>query len=74
MTMTAAITADYDPQFSTALEAIRYAREHRPVAVTVDGRYLVVTQAEADRMQAAGVEFACLTEYDGRVVTIPVNG
>jgi hypothetical protein len=71
---TAAAERSAGREFATAADAIRYAREHRPVAVTVNGRYLVVTQAEADRMQAAGVEFACLTEYDGRVVTIPMNG
>jgi hypothetical protein len=69
-----AAAAAAEAGFATAAEAIRYAREHRPVAITVDGRYLVVTQAEADRLQAAGVEFACLAEYDGRVLTIPVNG
>ncbi len=67
-------TAADGPGFATAAEAIRYAREHRPVALTVDGRHRVVTQAEAERLEAAGTEFACLTEVDGRVVTVPVNG
>jgi hypothetical protein len=61
-------------EFATAAEAIRYARQHRPVAITINGRNRVVTQAEADRLQAAGTEFAFLTEVDGRVVSIPVNG
>jgi hypothetical protein len=60
--------------FPTAIEAVRYARAHRPVAITVGGRHQVVTQAEADRLAAAGVGFAYLTEVDGRVVTVPVNG
>lgn len=68
-----ATAAAPEPEFATAAEAIRYAREHRPVAIAIDGRYRVVTQAEADRLQAAGVEFAYLTEVDGRVVSVPVN-
>jgi hypothetical protein len=61
-------------EFATAAEAVRYAREHRPVAITINGRNRVVAQAEASRLEAAGVEFAFLTEVDGRVVTVPVNG
>jgi hypothetical protein len=60
--------------FPTAIEAIRYAHAQRPVAITIDGRNQVVAQAEADRLAAAGVEFAYLTEVDGRVVAVPVNG
>ena len=62
------------PEFPTAAEAIAFAAANRPVAITVGGRHLVVTRAEADRLQAAGVEFAYLAEVDGRVVTVPVNG
>jgi hypothetical protein len=60
--------------FATAAEAVRYARAHRPVAITVGGRHLVVTAAEAERLAAAGIEFAYLAECDGRIVTVPVNG
>jgi hypothetical protein len=61
-------------EFRTAAAAIAFAAAHRPVAITVDGRHLVVTRAEADRLEAAGVAFAFLTEVGGRVVTVPVNG
>jgi hypothetical protein len=63
-----------ESEFPTAIEAIRFARAQRPVAITIDGRHRVVTQAEADRLAAAGIEFAYLTEVDGRVVAVPVNG
>jgi hypothetical protein len=62
------------PEFATAAEAIRHAAEHRPVAIAVAGRHLVVPKAEADRLAAAGVAFAYLAEVEGRVVTVPVNG
>ena len=63
-----------NPDFVTAAEAIRYAREHRPVAIAVGGRFRVVTQAGADRLAAARVPFAYLTESDGRVMAVPING
>ena len=61
-------------EFATAREAIEHARAQQPVAITVGGRYRVVTRAEAHRLEAAGVAFAYLNEVDGRVVTVPVNG
>ena len=47
-------------------------------AITVGGKYLVVEQAEADRLAAAGIEFAYLHDHempDGehRIITVPVN-
>ena len=47
-------------------------------AVLVDGKPMVVPQADCDRLQAAGVEFAYLHNHempDGsyRIVTVPVN-
>jgi hypothetical protein len=46
--------------------------------ILLDGEYLVVKQAEADRLAEAGVEFAYLIDHempDGsfRMMTIPVN-
>jgi hypothetical protein len=66
-------------EFDTAGEAIQHTYASGcGVAICVDGRNLVVEQAEADRLAAAGVEFAYLCDYelpDGsrRVVTVPVN-
>jgi hypothetical protein len=47
-------------------------------AITVGGKYLVVEQAEADRIAALGIEFAYLHDHempDGthRIITVPVN-
>ncbi|MCC6680501.1 MAG: hypothetical protein IT445_06320 [Phycisphaeraceae bacterium] len=61
-------------EFPNAHEAIQYTdASGRGEAVYVDGLYLVVEQREADRLQAAGVEFAYLHDHKGRIVTIPVN-
>jgi len=47
-------------------------------AVLLDGKPMVVPQADCDRLQAAGVEFAYLHNHempDGsyRILTVPVN-
>ena len=60
-------------QFPTAAEAIRHAKSRGSKAILVDGRNLVVDEAECLRLQSAGVEFAYLGLVRGRVVTIPVN-
>jgi hypothetical protein len=58
---------------ATAIDAIREAAARKPVAIVKGGRYLVIAQDEAARLETAGVEFAYLHECDGRVVTVPVN-
>ena len=61
-------------EFPTADEAIQYTEASgRGVAITIGGKNLVVEQAEADRIAAAGVSFAYLCEHHGRIVTVPVN-
>jgi len=66
-------------KFRTAHEAIQWTdTDGRGVAVRVGGKNLVVDQCEADRLAAAGVEFAYLCDHempDGehRIMTIPVN-
>lgn len=66
-------------EFTTADEAIQHCdASGRGEAIRVDGRNMVVEQAEADRLAAAGVSFAylCVHEMpDGstRIVTVPVN-
>jgi len=66
-------------EFKTADEAIQHASASgRGEAVLVGGKHMVVEKAEAERLAAAGVEFAYLCVHkapDGteRVVTVPVN-
>jgi hypothetical protein len=65
--------------FDTAGEGIQHAdAERRGRAVLIDGKLQVVSESDADRLAAAGVEFAYLVDHemrDGirRIVTIPVN-
>lgn len=64
--------------FTNAGEAIQYASAGGGVAILVDGPPQVVAQADADRLAAAGVEFAYLVDHetpDGRhqIMNIPVN-
>jgi hypothetical protein len=42
-------------------------------AIVVGNKYLTVNQAEAERIAAAGVEFAYLVDHHGKIMTIPVN-
>ena len=47
-------------------------------AISVGGKYICVRKAEAERLAAAGVEFAYLHDHemaDGshRIMTVPVN-
>ncbi len=65
--------------FETASEAIQHMyADGRGEAVLLDGRNLIVPQADLDRLEASGVEFAFLHDHempDGthRIVTVPVN-
>ncbi|GIK15672.1 MAG: hypothetical protein BroJett003_06360 [Planctomycetota bacterium] len=67
-------------EFPTAGEAIQhtYADPRDGVAVLLGGKHYVMQESEADRLAAAGVEFAYLCDHempDGtfRIVTVPVN-
>ena len=60
-------------EFASADEAIHFAAANRPVAIRLESRILVVRQQDAERLAAAGVEFAYLHDHAGRVVTVPVN-
>jgi len=42
-------------------------------AILVGGKYRTVTKAEAERIEAAGIEFAYLVDHHGKIMTIPVN-
>lgn len=65
--------------FDTAGEAIQHADASRQGrAVLIDGRPRVISEADAQRLATAGVEFAYLVDHempDGerRIMTIPVN-
>ena len=66
-------------ELETASEAIQHTDAGgRGVAVLVGGESLVVDEADAHHLTAAGVEFAYLHDHempDGehRIVTVPVN-
>ena len=60
-------------QFDTAGEAIQYTEAGGGVAIRMNCEYLVVSQEDADRLASAGVPFAYLFEYLGRVMTVPVD-
>ena len=42
-------------------------------AILLGGKCLTVTKAEAERIAAAGIEFAYLVDHHGKILTIPVN-
>ena len=67
-------------EFATAHEAIQWIETDGPhdKVIRLNGTYYAVEQAEADRLAAAGVEFAYIHEHqmpDGerRIVTVPIN-
>lgn len=53
-------------------DAIQHANILGGKAVLTD-RPMVVSEEDADRMAAAGVEFAYLCDVRGQIVTVPVN-
>jgi hypothetical protein len=62
-------------EFPSAHEAIQYSEaDGRGTAIHLGGKNLVVAEADAERLAAAGVYFAYLFDHRGRVVTVPVNG
>ncbi len=68
--------------FHKAAEAIDYAKKHNLKALFLDGKNVVMSKNEADKLEQSGKEFAYLgytqTLENGKikqtVVTIPVNG
>jgi hypothetical protein len=66
----------------SAVEALRNlgaSGDNRAIMIGADGgrsvKYLTLTQAETERLEAAGIEFAYLSRHKptGRIMTIPVN-
>ena len=65
-------------RFDSAAAAIEHRRHAGGQAILLGGKALVIAEPDADRLAAAGVEFAYLGLHarpDGRhrVVTVPVN-
>ena len=66
-------------EFGTASEAIQHVNASgRGVAIALGGKHHVVEQPEADRLAAAGVEFAYLIDHElpngtFTLLTVPVN-
>jgi hypothetical protein len=59
--------------FADARAAIRRAHEGGGEAILMNGRRLVVSTADALRLEVLGASFAYLGEHNGVVVAIPVN-
>jgi hypothetical protein len=65
--------------FESASEAIQHVNASgEGVAITLHGESMVVSEEDAHRLDAAGVEFAYLCDHempDGswRIMTVPVN-
>jgi hypothetical protein len=61
-------------EFPSAHEAIQHSFASRQgEAILLEGKNLVVSQQDADRLEAAGVSFAYLCDDAGQIVTVPVN-
>jgi hypothetical protein len=58
--------------YPTMREALKN-QGHDESAVACDQGYLVVTKNEAERLTAAGKEFAYICDHKGTLVTVPVN-
>jgi len=64
-------TATHHPGGFEALQHLECSGDG--VAVIVDGDHYTMKQAEADRMQAAGIKMAYLCRRDNKTYTVPVN-
>jgi len=65
-------------EFDSADEALQHANAASGEAILLYGQPLVVSQDDAHRLHAAGVEFAYLVDHDlpdgtSRILSIPVN-
>lgn len=60
-------------EFKTAHEAIEHAVATDGIAIRLDGKNLVVSETDIDRLMDNGIGFAYLDDRDGTIVTIPVN-
>jgi hypothetical protein len=60
-------------EFDTADEAVQHADAGGGAAILLGGKYFVVREADARRLEAFGSVFAYLCDHEGRIVTVPVN-
>ena len=69
-------------EHGSAAEALQYldaSGDDRAIMIGADGgrsvKYLTLTRAEAEQLEATGIEFAYLSYHKptGRIMTIPVN-
>jgi hypothetical protein len=61
-------------EHNTAYEAIQCRNAAGwNCAIRVGGTYITTTDAEAQRLEAMGVEFAYLGDHCGMIMTVPVN-
>jgi hypothetical protein len=67
-------------EFSNAAEAIQhyYASGFGDRVIALNGKYYLTRQAEADRLEAAGVAFVFVFDHEcrageHRLVSVPVN-
>ena len=67
-------------EFDTISEALQEVdASGRGVVIQLEGKALVTTEAEADRLKNAGVEFAYFFDHyfeqydESRIVSVPVN-
>jgi hypothetical protein len=61
-------------EFPSAHEAIRHSFASRQgEAILLNGKNLVISRPDAERLAAAGVSFAYLCDDAGRIVTLPVH-
>jgi hypothetical protein len=67
-------------EFDNAGEAIQhyYASGYGDDVISLDGKYYLTKEAEAQRLEAAGIEFAFVFDHEmpdgtNRLITVPVN-
>ena len=69
--MTITIQATEHPSLHQAIQHLDVSGDDH--AILVDNKYLTVKTPEAERIAAAGIEFAYLVYHHGKIMTIPVN-
>jgi len=73
------IRATEHPSAFEALQYLDASGDDRAIMIGADGgrsvKYLTLTRDEAERIEAAGIEFAYLSYHEptGRIMTVPVN-
>lgn len=61
-------------EHSTPREAIQHLDfSGDDYAIVLGGKYLTIEQVEAEKIAAAGIEFAYIFDRGGKLTTVPVN-